>query len=75
MDFLPIVVAVIFLSLVVIVGSMLLSKDKGVKNKKGKRIRARDHAQVLKEANRRLAQNPKDPEALLAIGEVYYAEQ
>lgn len=75
MDFLPVVVAVIFLSLVVLAGSMLLSKGKSVKGKKGKRIKAKDHAQVLKEANRRLAQNPKDPEALLALGEVHYAEQ
>jgi len=76
MDLLPVVIVVIFLALIVIVGGAVLSKGKGGKGgKKGKRIKAKDHAQVLKEANRRLAQNPKDPEALSALGEVYYSEQ
>lgn len=74
MDLLPIVVVIIFLSLVVLMGSALFSKGKP-KAKRGKKLKAKDHAQVLKEANRRLAQNPKDPEALLALGEVYYVEQ
>ncbi|GAB1455625.1 hypothetical protein MASR2M48_09320 [Spirochaetota bacterium] len=43
--------------------------------KKGKKLKAKDHAQVLKEANRRLAQNPKDAEALQAMGEVFFSEQ
>ncbi len=76
MDLLPVVVVVIFLALVVIVGGALLSRGKTTSGgKKGKRIKAKDHAQVLKEANRRLAQNPKDPDALAALGEVYYGEQ
>ena len=36
----------------------------------GKRIQGKDRAQVLKEANRRLASAPKDLEALSAIGGV-----
>jgi tetratricopeptide (TPR) repeat protein len=72
---LPIVIVVIFLSLVVVVGSAVLSRGKPGKGKKGKTIRAKDHAQVLKEANRRLAQNPKDLDALLALGDVFYTEQ
>jgi len=75
MDLLPVVVVVIFLALVVIVGGAVLSKGKGAKSKGGKKIKAKDHAQILKEANRRLAQNPKDPDALQALGEVYYVEQ
>jgi len=74
MDLLPILVVVIFLSLVVLMGGIFFSKGKP-KAKRGKAFKAKDHAQILKEANRRLAQNPKDPEALLALGEVYYAEQ
>ena len=71
MDLLPVVIVVIFLALLVIVGGAVLSKGKGGKGrgKGGKKIKAKDHAQVLKEANRRLAQNPKDPDALLALGE------
>jgi len=75
MDLLPIVVVIIILALIVLIGGSVLSGGKSVKTKKGKRIKAKDHAQILKEANRRLAQNPKDPDALQALGEVYYAEQ
>lgn len=74
----PVVVVVIFLALVVIVGGAVLSSGKKAKamgGKKGKKLKAKDHAQVLKEANRRLAQNPKDAEALQAMGEVFFSEQ
>jgi len=75
MSLLPIVVVIIFLSLIIIVGGMVLKKGSGPQGKKSKRIKAKDHAQILKEANRRLAQNPKDSDALQALGEVYYSEQ
>jgi tetratricopeptide (TPR) repeat protein len=74
-DLMIIAVVVIFLSLVVLMGGALLSKGRGGGGKKAKRLKVKDHAQVLKEANRRLAQNPKDLDALLALGEVYYSEQ
>ncbi len=73
-DLMIVAVVVIFLSLVVLVGGMLLSKGKNG-GKKAKKFKAKDHAQILKEANRRLAQNPKDVDALQALGEVYYTEQ
>lgn len=75
MDILPLVIAIIVLSLIVMIGGAALSKKKNPKNKKTKSFKAKDHAQVLKEANRRLAQNPKDADALEAIGEVYFIEQ
>ncbi|MBN2874466.1 MAG: tetratricopeptide repeat protein [Spirochaetales bacterium] len=75
MDLLPVVIIVIVLALVVIIGSTLLSRGKKSAGKKSKRIKAKDHAQILKEANRRLAQNPKDADALSALADVYYTEQ
>jgi tetratricopeptide (TPR) repeat protein len=76
-DLLPFVIVIIFLALVVLVGGFLLSRGqpsaKG--KKKNKKFKAKDHTQVLKEANRRLAQNPKDPDALQAIGEIHYSQQ
>jgi tetratricopeptide (TPR) repeat protein len=39
----------------------------------GKRAKGRDA--VLKSANKRLAQNPKDPEALFAIADIYFQEE
>ncbi len=34
----------------------------------------KDRNAILKDANRKLAQNPKDPEALLALGDLYFKE-
>ena len=48
----------------------LFSRKSG--SKKGK---AKDKNSILKEANRRLAQNPKDHEALLALADLYYNEE
>ncbi len=78
MDLLPVIIVVIILALVVIIAGSIMSRGKGSKSKKGKggkKIKVKDHAQVLKEANRRLAQNPKDLDALQALGDVYYTEQ
>ena len=48
-------------------------KDDKQKNKK--KIRGKDRNAIIKEANRRLSQNPKDSDALLALAELYYAEE
>lgn len=40
-------------------------KGKGVKNK----------AQIVREANRRLAKNPHDPLGLVPLGEIYFESQ
>lgn len=69
----PILIAVIFVSLVALVLGIVLSR--GEKLKAGGRLKTRDRAQILKEADRRLAQNPRDPEALQALGDLYYGEK
>ncbi|TFG82523.1 MAG: tetratricopeptide repeat protein [Spirochaetales bacterium] len=73
-DLLPLVIVIIFLSLVILVGGMVLTTSSNP-GKKGRRLKAKDNVQILKEANRRLAQNPKDGEALMALGDVYFLEQ
>jgi tetratricopeptide (TPR) repeat protein len=40
-----------------------------------KKPRARDRHTIIREANKALAQNPKDSEALSALADVYYGEQ
>ncbi len=70
-----IIIVIIFMALIVLFGGTLFSSKKNKTKKVGKHFKDKDHAQILKEANRRLAQNPKDPEALTALGEVYYSEQ
>lgn len=76
MDLLPIIIVVVFLLLVALLGIIIFSR--GASRGKGrtpKKQKTRDYSQILKEANRRLAQNPKDTEALSALADVYYSNQ
>lgn len=41
----------------------------------GKMGRSRDRGAIIKEANRRLAQNPKDRDALLSLADLYFNEE
>ena len=73
----PILIAVFSLALLVFLFFMILrrSQEGGVKSgaKKGKRSKSRETR--LQEANKHLAQNPLDPNALNTIGEVYFEEE
>lgn len=51
-----------------------LNEPKKKKIKTPKRLRPKDRNRIMHEANRRLAQNPKDPEGLLALAELYFEE-
>ncbi|MFA6508065.1 MAG: tetratricopeptide repeat protein [Treponemataceae bacterium] len=71
----PILIVVIFLAFVMIALLFITGKKNdrpGVKRKKTK-MKGRDA--ILREANRRLAQNPKDPESLVALGDLYYRDE
>lgn len=52
----------------------LSSKSKS-KSRNIKKKRTKGREAILKEANRRLSQNPKDPEGLKLLGELYYNEE
>jgi len=71
MDILP-VAAIIAMTLAVLVVALYLFSRKPAEKKKAK---AKDRNTILKEANRRLAQNPKDHEALLSLADLYYNEE
>ena len=54
---------------------LFLTLGKGKKEKKAPRkTRLKDRAAIVREANRRLGQNPRDAEALKSLGDVYYQE-
>ncbi|MGO8693647.1 MAG: tetratricopeptide repeat protein [Rectinemataceae bacterium] len=72
---LPIVVVVVVLLAFAIVLGFLVSARKAQAGARGKRLKTKDRAQILKEANRRLAANPKDVEALAAMGDLAWSEQ
>ncbi|MDA3851222.1 MAG: tetratricopeptide repeat protein [Spirochaetaceae bacterium] len=66
-----IILAALGLTAIVIVFQTL--KSKGSKNKEGK-TRVKDRDSILKEANKRLAANPKDTTALLSLADLSYNE-
>ena len=65
----PILIAALVLGLVVIVIITLLTRSGSDK----KHVKGRDA--IMRSANKKLAQNPRDNEALLAIGDIYYQEE
>ncbi|GAB1483703.1 tetratricopeptide repeat protein [Treponema sp.] len=71
----PILVVVIFLAIVLIMLLALTSRkqEKSTTSKKKRKEKGREA--ILKEANRRLSQNPKDADSLIALGDLYYREE
>ena len=71
MDFLiPVVMGVIGISVVIIL--FMVFKDR---SGKGGVQRAKGRDAIIRNANRRLDANPRDPEALAALGDLYYNEE
>jgi tetratricopeptide (TPR) repeat protein len=55
--------------------ALLYRREKQEAGKKPKSRKPKDRNTIVRDANRRLAQNPKDAEALLALAELYYEEK
>ncbi|MDR0554965.1 MAG: tetratricopeptide repeat protein [Treponema sp.] len=71
---LPILAAVVGIGLVATVLMFVLGRSKGrAGSGSGKPERSRDAA--LKDAGKRLNQNPKDPDALKAMGDIFFREE
>jgi tetratricopeptide (TPR) repeat protein len=73
-DLLPILIPVGIVIIAAAIVIPLLLKGKKTEEGNGKKFKGKDRNAVIKEANRRLAQNPKDAEALLALADLYYRE-
>ncbi|MDR1586270.1 MAG: tetratricopeptide repeat protein [Treponema sp.] len=69
---LPIAAAVAFLVVTVVVFMMVMNRSRSRVSGSGKRAKSRDA--VIKDANKRLAQNPRDPEALYAMANIYFQD-
>jgi tetratricopeptide (TPR) repeat protein len=65
----PVIAAFLVLGIIVVVFMLIMSRGRGG----GKRNRGKDA--VIKDATKRLAQNPRDPEALGDLGDVYFQEE
>jgi tetratricopeptide (TPR) repeat protein len=73
--FVPIIAAIFVLAVALLVAGLASAKKRPVAGAHGRKINARDRNQALKEINRRLAANPKDGEALEALGDLAWADQ
>ncbi|HOJ99382.1 MAG TPA: tetratricopeptide repeat protein [Termitinemataceae bacterium] len=71
----PVLVVIILLSLVVLILIMASQKEETRTKEPKKHKKNRSKEAVIRDATRRLSQNPKDPEALLALGDIYYQDQ
>lgn len=71
MDFLPILIAII-----VVVGFIaLLMIFSGSKGKSGKGSKQKSRQVIIKEATRKLSQNPHNPDGLIPLADLYFQEQ
>jgi len=76
MGLLPLVAAIVILLVVALVLSIAFSSKKGERlGGKERKLASKDRGQILKEANRRLAANPKDHKALAALGSLAWDDQ
>jgi tetratricopeptide (TPR) repeat protein len=72
---LPIAIAAVALAAIALVMILLSGRRSGKQgSSKKKRLHQQDRNSILKDANRRLASNAKDPDALMALGDLYYRE-
>ncbi len=72
---LPILIVVVLLALLLVVLLTMGGKSGERPADKKRKQRSKGRDAVLRDSNRRLAQNPKDPEALIALGDLYYREE
>jgi tetratricopeptide (TPR) repeat protein len=70
----PIVAVVVALILGVCIFILLMTRSRGAGDEgEGKHAKGRDA--ILRTANKRLAQNPRDVQALISLGSLYYQEE
>jgi tetratricopeptide (TPR) repeat protein len=73
-DILPILTAVIGIAVVALMAMFILGRSKGdLGAGRGKKMKGRDA--IIREATKRLNQNPRDLQALKAMGDIYYQEE
>jgi tetratricopeptide (TPR) repeat protein len=63
-----ILAVVVILGIIAVTAVSIMGRSKG-----GKKAKGRDA--IMREANKKLTQNPRDHEALLAMGDIYYQEE
>ena len=74
-SFYVIVPVAVFSIGVVVILMIAYRKGKETGDRKSKKLKSRDRGAIVREANRRLSQNPKDADALRALADLYYQEE
>jgi tetratricopeptide (TPR) repeat protein len=74
-DLYPLLIAGFVLTAIGLLFLRTFRKSSAEKPVKTKKPRHRDRNAILKDTGRRLSQNPKDPEALIELGELYFREE
>ena len=74
-SFYVIVPVAVFSIGVVVILMIAYRKGKETGDRKTKKLKSRDRGAIVREANRRLSQNPKDADALRALADLYYQEE
>jgi tetratricopeptide (TPR) repeat protein len=72
MDMIPVLAAIVVLVIGVLFFTVILGRSRGGSSG-GRRLKGRDAR--MKDAEKRLAQNPRDPDALLTMGDIYFQEE
>jgi tetratricopeptide (TPR) repeat protein len=70
---LPILLPVLGLAVVVVVLMLVMGRKGDPASGKNRRARGKDA--IIRSANKRLAQNPRDPQALQDMGDIYFQEE
>jgi tetratricopeptide (TPR) repeat protein len=74
-EYMSILIGVISLVLVVSVALVVINKIRSIPTvASGKHSKA-DHDAIIKDANKRLSQNPNDPHALYALASIYFEDE
>jgi tetratricopeptide (TPR) repeat protein len=74
MGMFPILIAVIGLAAVIVVFMIVMGR-KGEGTSPGKDRRKRGRDSIIRNATKRLSQNPRDPQALQEMGDLYFQEE
>lgn len=67
-------IAAIILAVFVIY-MVVSSKNRQAKKQKSASIKSKNRASIIREANKRLSQNPRDAEALKSLADMYYTDE
>lgn len=72
MSYLPYIAIISVIILGSVLSLILVKSSSG--GKKGDKYKGKTKSVIIKDANKKLASNPKDPSALMAIADIYYEE-